>query len=169
MNRNIVLVGFMGVGKSVVANKLASDLKRKLVSTDDLIEKKSGKTIADIFRESGESTFRQLEQAVVEELSSQNNLIIDCGGGVVLDQKNIDALKKSGIVIYLYASPEVVVKRAMKETHRPLLKVADPKARILELLKEREPKYRLADHTIDTSQHIVDQTVKEIIELLSHE
>lgn len=169
MNRNIVLVGFMGVGKSVVANKLAIKLKRKLVSTDKLIEQKAKKTIPEIFRESGESYFRQLEQSVISEISGENSLIIDCGGGVVLNQKNIDLLKKNGIFFYLAASPEVIYERAMKEPGRPLLKVDDPRAKINELLKERTPRYQQSDHTIDTSHHNVDQTVSEILKLLSHE
>ena len=169
MNRNIVLVGFMGVGKSVVANKLAIKLKRKLVSTDKLIEQKTKRTIPNIFRDSGESYFRQLEKSVIKELSEKDNLVIDCGGGVVLNQKNIELLKKNGIIFYLAASPEVIYKRAMQEPDRPLLKVDDPKVKINELLKARTPRYEQSDHTIDTSHHNVDQTVSEILNLLTNE
>ena len=169
MNRSIVLIGFMGVGKSVVANKLAMKLKRKVVSTDKLIERMTGKSIVDIFRDLGEAYFRRLEESVVEEIATATDLVIDCGGGVVLNQKNIDQLKKNGILFYLSASPEVICKRAMKEPNRPLLKADDPEARIVELLKERKPQYEQADHTIDTSHHNVDQTVSEILKILSHE
>ena len=106
---------------------------------------------------------------MIAEISGENNLVIDCGGGVVLNQENIELLKKNGILFYLAASPEIIYKRAMKEPERPLLKVDDPKAKINELLKARTPRYEQSDHTIDTSHHNVDQTVSEILNLLKNE
>ena len=93
--KNIVLVGFMGAGKSVVAKNLGAILKRHVVSTDAMIVEREKRPITDIFKDSGEAYFRGVEKSVVEEVSKKNNLIVDCGGGVVLNQDNIDNLKKN--------------------------------------------------------------------------
>ena len=170
MSKNIVLIGFMGVGKSLVSNELAIKLKRKVVSTDVLVEQKAGKSIGDIFRDAGEEAFRRLERSVVGDLEKEKNLIIDCGGGIVLNQDNIDLLKKNSIMFYLSASPEVIQKRVEKQPrNRPLLNVADPRQKILQLLNQRKPKCEQADFIIDTSRHSVDDTVEEILRLLPNE
>ncbi len=166
MSKNIVLTGFMGAGKSMVAAELSRRLKRALVSTDALVEKKAGKTIAEIFRDAGEPSFRKLEQAVVAEVSQQNDLIVDCGGGVVLNPENLSALKKSGSVFYLQASPEVIYQRTKNEKHRPLLNTPDPLATIRELLVQREEFYRQADFTIDANDPSVEPVCREIIRIM---
>src|SRR3972149_7672422 len=108
---NIVLVGFMGTGKSVVGKKLAKVLKRELVDTDKLIEKKAGKPIPDIFSENGEPYFRELESKVIEDISKKEKCIIITGGGVVLREENITNLKKNGVIICLNASPKIIYER----------------------------------------------------------
>ena len=169
MSKNIVLVGFMGAGKSVVAKNLATALKRQVVSTDHLIEEKEKRPIADIFTDSGEAYFRTVEKAVVAEVSLKKDLIIDCGGGVILNQDNIENLKKAGILFYLATSPDVVYERVKSQRHRPLLNVPDPKRKIEELLTSRKAKYEQAHYTIDTSLKTVTQVVDEILKLISHE
>ena len=169
MSKNIVLVGFMGAGKSAVAKNLAMALKRKVVSTDALIEKKEKRPIAAIFKDSGEPYFRSVEKSVVEEVAQESNLIIDCGGGVVLNQNNIDNLKKNGKIFYLSATADVIYERVKNEKHRPLLDVADPKARIKELLKQRKSRYEQADYTLDTSRKAVDEVARKILKLMPHD
>lgn len=159
----------MGAGKSVTAKKLADLLKRTLVSTDELIVQREGRTINDIFKDSGEPYFRRVEKAVVAEVSQQDNLVIDCGGGVVLDQDNIVNLRKQGVVFYLSAPAEVIYQRVKDQGHRPLLKGENPRAKIQELLNSRQGRYRqAAHHTIDTSNKSIEQVVNEIYRLALH-
>lgn len=166
VTKNIVLVGFMGAGKSVVAKRLAHLLKKEIVETDRLIEANEKRTIAEIFRGSGEKYFRTVEKAIVKALSQRNNLIVDCGGGVVLDDENMVNLKRSGILFYLKATPDVIFQRIKNHRNRPLLNVGDPKARITELLKIRAPRYEQADFTIETSNKTVEEITQEILCLL---
>ena len=168
-SKNIILVGFMGAGKSVTAKRLQALYKRKLVSTDALIEEREKRPITQIFKDSGEPYFRSVEKAVVEDLSRENNLIIDCGGGVVLNQENIDNLKRTGIMFYLKATAEITYDRVKNEKHRPLLNVADPKAKIKELLDARQSSYAKAHCTIDTSHKTIDQVVDEILNVIKND
>jgi shikimate kinase len=163
--KNIVLVGFMGTGKTTIATKLALRLKMHYVSTDDLIEKKEKRTINEIFTNSGEDYFRDVESGIVREVSAQGNLVIDCGGGAVLREENIAKLKASGIMIALTAKPEVIMERTKKYKHRPLLNVEDPKRKILDLLNKRAPFYAKADHLLDTGELTIGQIIEKIIEI----
>ncbi len=167
MSANIVLVGFMGAGKSVVAKNLAAILKREVVSTDQFIEDKEKRPISQIFKESGEAYFRQVEKDVVALLSKRKNLIIDCGGGVVINQQNIDNLKKEGIVFYLSTSPEVIYDRVKGQGHRPLLDVPDPLATIKQILSVRQFHYAQANHTIDTTYRSAQDVVDEILKIIA--
>ncbi|MCM8778589.1 MAG: shikimate kinase [Candidatus Omnitrophica bacterium] len=164
--RNIVLVGFMGTGKTTVAKELAQRLKREYVSLDELIEKVEKKPITQIFAESGEDYFRALESRVIKEVSAKENLIIDAGGGAMLRRENIENFKKKGILICLKAKPEVILERTKGYKHRPLLNVSNPQKQIEKLLWIREPYYAQADHFIDTSQLSVEEIVGEILEIL---
>jgi len=164
--KNIVLVGFMGTGKTTIAKELARRLNFNYISIDELIEKRENKSISQIFAEKGESYFRDLESEIVKEVSQGNNLIIDAGGGVVLREENVLNLKKKGILICLKAKPEVILERTKGYTHRPLLNVPNPKERIEELLKIREPYYRKADYFIDTSNISVQEAVEKILEII---
>ena len=166
-DQNIVLTGFMGVGKSVVSKELSARLKRERVSSDEWIEQKEGRSIKDIFRDKGENYFRALEKKAIEELSPRRNLIIDCGGGVVLRQENVDRLKKNGIIFCLTATPDVIYQRIKDQKDRPLLNVHDPRTKIAQLLKQREPYYNQADHTLDTSHLIPPATAEVILKLLT--
>jgi shikimate kinase len=167
--KNIVLVGFMGTGKTVVAKGLAKRLKMKFVDLDDLIEEREGKKISQIFAENGEPYFRQVEKEIAREVSQQKNRVIACGGGVVLDKENVENLKRNGIMICLSARPGVVLERTKGYLHRPLLNTEDPKAKIEELLKFRAPFYSLADYTIDTSELTIEEVVGRVIEIFEKE
>lgn len=168
MYKNIVLVGFMGAGKTTIASLLAEKLKRKYVSTDDMIIHKERTSISVIFKQKGEPYFRELEREIVSKLSRQGGLVIDCGGGIVLQEENIIDLKKNGIIIFLKASADAVHERTKKTTHRPLLRVANPRQKIEELLVKREPYYKQADLTIDTSAKTADEVVHGILCLIQY-
>ena len=167
MSENIVLIGFMGAGKSVAAKELARRLKREAVSTDSVVEKKEKQPITDIFEKFGEAHFRQLEKDAVVELSAKENLIIDCGGGVFINEENIRQLKKNGVVICLSATPECLLERTQRTKIRPLLNVPDPLKKIKELLVVREPFYRQAHHWIDTTGKTNQEVCDEIERVLS--
>jgi len=163
--RNIVLVGFMGTGKTTIATAVARALKMRYVSIDDLIEKREKRTINEIFTTDGEDYFRDVESLVVRELSGRDGLVIDTGGGVVIRPENMAALKSGGTVICLTADEETVMARTKKYKHRPLLNVEDPKARIRALLAKRSPLYAAADYTVDTGTLTARQAVARIMEI----
>ncbi len=166
---NIALVGFMGAGKTAAARDLARRLDRRLVVMDDLIESREKMSINDIFRTRGEPYFRDLETAVVRELSGEEGLVIDCGGGVVIREENIRNLKKNGLLIYLKASPAVILDRVGHQRHRPLLNVEDPLGTVRALLNEREQFYRQADHVIETDSLSIQQVIQKILLLLKND
>ena len=168
MKKNIVLTGFMGAGKSVTAKCLAVALGAPEYSTDSLVEQKAGQPISEIFLRQGEGSFRRLESEIVLGLAKKRGAIIDCGGGVVLNPENMKALRKNGIIFYLFATPEIVWERVKNQKHRPLLDVKDPLAEIQRLLSQREPLYRQADHTIDT-KGLTGQTTCDAVLKILHE
>ena len=165
MKTNIALIGFMGTGKTVVGKALAEKLGRSFVELDLLIEQRAGKSIPNIFREDGEATFRELEIEITEEIAKDKNLIIACGGGIVLNKINIERLRKSARMVYLTASPGVILKRVTSEEgQRPLLEMANPALTIDEMLSFRMPFYeRAANIKIDTSKLDINAVAEEII------
>jgi shikimate kinase len=171
MKTNVALIGFMGVGKTVVGKVLAKKLNWKFVELDLLIEQKAGKSIPDIFQEDGEIAFRELEIEVTKEISQKERMIIACGGGIVLNQLNIDRLRQKSVIVYLTASPEVIFKRILRSgTERPLLKTSDKALEIRDLVKLREPFYeRAADIKINTSKLNVDVVSDRIITRLKED
>ena len=150
---NIALIGFMGAGKTAVGQLLARKLDRKFIELDSLIEQKAGKSIPEIFHQDGEIAFRELEIGVTKEVATMKNVVIACGGGIVLNKINIDRLRESSRIVYLTTSPSVILKRVSNEAgQRPLLEVDNPIQTIRELLSFRKPFYeRAADITINTS------------------
>ena len=114
--KNICLVGFMGAGKTTIAQALSHKMQRQVISTDALIIEKEGREINDIFQKDGEAYFRKVEKDVVKEISGYGGVIVDCGGGIVLDSENISRLKQNGIIFYLSATPETIYKRVKNQT-----------------------------------------------------
>ena len=165
MKTSISLVGFMGAGKSAVGRALAARVGRTFVELDSIVERKAGKSIPEIFRQDGEVAFRELEIDAAKEVAGLRNLVVACGGGAVLNRINIDRLRNESVVVYLRASPEVLLDRmAGTEGERPVLKACDGESAIVELLRFREPFYdRAADIEIDTSKLDIDSVVEQIV------
>jgi shikimate kinase len=164
---NIILIGFMGSGKSAVGHRLAKKLKMDYLDTDELIEKTEKISINEIFAKKNEEHFRNLETEVIKTLQDYDNFVISTGGGMVLREENVKMLKEIGPLVLLWADPEVVYERVKKHTHRPLLNVPDPVADIKKILDKREPVYRkVADLVIDTSKMTLEEEVKKIEEFI---
>jgi len=155
----------MGTGKTVVGQLLARKLGRRFVELDRLIEQKAGKSIPGIFQQAGEVAFRELEIEVTEEVAREIKVVIACGGGLVLNRINIDRLRENARMVYLTASPRVILKRVASEAgQRPLLEVASPILTIREMLKFRQPFYeRAADITVATSRLDIEAVAGQII------
>ena len=150
-NSNIVLVGFMGTGKTSIGKRLSMQLRMRYVDTDDIVEQDSGRSISDIFAEDGEPTFRALESEAVRKVSKLSNYIIATGGGVVLKAENMVELKRNGIVFCLTATAEEIYRRVQHQPHRPLLQTPDPLLKISTMLEERHPYYTKADYMVETT------------------
>ena len=165
--KNVVLIGFMGVGKTEVGGLLASELGMAYIDTDSMIEAKQGRLINEIFAVDGEDKFRDMETAVLDELKGTEGHVISTGGGIILRPDNIKKLKSLGPVVLLRASPEVSYERLKGLSDRPLLKVDKPLDKIKEILSFREPIYRaVADIEVDTSKITQKETCRKIIECL---
>lgn len=163
---NIVLVGFMGTGKTSTGQSLAARLGREFVDMDALIEAREGRSIPQIFAESGEPYFRARERELVRELAARRNLVIAPGGGIVLNPDNIRDFAATGWVICLRASPEMILKRVGNDTSRPLLQTEDKLGRIRDLLAKRQPLYDAIPLQIDTDGKSPDAVAEEILGLL---
>jgi shikimate kinase len=168
MFKNIILTGFMGVGKTSVGTQLAKDLGFTFVDVDKLIEADQNLTITSIFSKFGEPYFREVEARIIGRVMMGEGQVVSTGGGAVIQDRNREAFKKGGFVICLSASPEVIYERIKHENHRPLLQTADPKAKIKELLDSRAAFYAQADVCIDTSEKTVDDVIKAIKERIRH-
>ncbi|MGB6127585.1 MAG: shikimate kinase [Psychrilyobacter sp.] len=143
MKQNLILIGFMGSGKSTVGRELAKVLEMNFVDTDHYIEQKENMEVKDIFALKGEKYFRAIEAKYVKEISKMNNTVISTGGGVVASDTNITLLKENGFVIYLDCTIECIYNRVSRRNTRPLLNnVEDLYSRIVELLDERIGNYK---------------------------
>ena len=159
---NLALIGFMGTGKTTVGRIVAEHLHFDFLDTDELIQSRAGRTIADIFAQDGEPAFRALERQTVEELSTRTKTLIATGGGLPTNPENLARLKAFAVVICLWSSPEKIWERVKNQSHRPLLHSPDPQAKIRELLAAREPFYRQADVLINTDQRSAREVAQQI-------
>jgi len=162
--KNIVLTGFMGTGKTEVGKELARLLDVPLIDIDSNIEKSEQMTINDIFKQRGEIKFREIETRMIRKISQRENIVISTGGGAVMKDENMEALRRNGIVICLMASPETILLRISNNSDRPLLQGENPLRKIEELLHIRQPFYDKADIIIDTENRTPLQIAEEIIE-----
>lgn len=160
---NLYIVGFMGVGKSAVGRKVARELRYKFIDSDHAIEKKAGAKIAAIFANEGESAFRRMEREFIESDHPPGGCVVSCGGGLVVAEGMSDLLKEKGVVVCLFASPECIVERTSRNANRPLLNVANPEARVRELLAEREPIYMNAGACISTDGRTMKEVVNHVV------
>ena len=163
--QNIILIGFMGSGKTTVGKILAERLGIELIDTDKWIEQKQKISIKDIFAIHGEDYFRLLETELLKALCDTDEMkIIATGGGMPLREENQLLLQKMGNIVYLKADAETIYKRIRNDKNRPLLQTPDPKLKITELLSERTPIYeKIAEITIDTNNKTLNQVVDEIL------
>ena len=149
--KNIVLIGFMGTGKSSVGRILAKRAKREFVDIDRYLEEKEKRKIRDIFEREGEVYFRKLEKEAILRWASAGNKVITTGGGAVVDPENLSVLKANGILITLVAKPETIYERVKNSKRRPLLNGSeDLFSEIQKLLEKRKPFYEKSDYYFDT-------------------
>ncbi len=165
---NIILIGFMGSGKSAVGTALAKRLKRKFVDTDQLVEEMAGIAIREIFACHGEARFRDLESQAAAALLSYKpgELVAATGGGIVLRRKNRLILHRAGKVVLLTASLPDLILRTSGGTERPLLNDSNRLEQVRKMLKQREPYYSENNLTINTSGKSIEEVCAEIIETL---
>ena len=159
---NLALIGFMGTGKTSVGRLVAGMLNFEFVDTDELIEEYTGRSLSEIFMKDGEAAFRALEKKVVQELSSKTKTVISTGGGLPAQPENLPHLKATALVVCLWASPEKIWERVRQQSHRPLLRDADPQKKIRELLAVREPFYRQADVLVNTGLRSPREVAQQI-------
>ena len=163
MSANIILTGLMGSGKTSVGKTLSKILKNYIfVDTDDVIVELEEMPVSDIFEKKSESYFRELEQKIIEEFSQEENLIISLGGGAFENETNRENLLASGKVFYLRASVDTLYERIKDDKTRPLLYCENPRGKLEELLKKREPNYLKANYVIDTDNKTINDLVNEI-------
>lgn len=160
---NIVLVGFMGTGKTSVANQLAAMTGMRLLDMDTSIEERAQKPITRIFSEDGEPAFRKLEHELAAELATPHNLIISTGGGIVVNPENVQMLSQGGLVVCLQASVDEILRRVAHDTTRPLLQTQDRRAKIETLLAARKHLYDAIPFQIQTNGRAVSDIAQEIL------
>ncbi len=163
--RNIILVGFMGTGKTSTGEAVAVRLKRKFIDMDTMIEEREGMPIPRIFAEKGELYFRRLERDLVTELVTVLDLVIGPGGGIVLNPSNIRDFQSTGVVMCLRAKPETILARVGHDPNRPLLQGDDKLGRIRELMEKRKPLYDAIPIQVDTDGLTPDQVAVKVIDL----
>lgn len=164
MAKNIVLIGFMGTGKSSTGYRIAQKMKRDFIDTDREIERVTGMSISQLFKRHGEIRFRSEEELITKKLRERTNLVIATGGGIILNPNNIRHLRENGILVCLDASPEDIFSRVIrKKGVRPLLRNNFSVEGIRTLLKDRESLYSCADFRVDTSGRDINEVVDDII------
>lgn len=160
--KNIYLIGFMGSGKSTIASQMQKRFHLRRIEMDDCIVKKAGMPISQIFATQGEPAFRRMETALLKKISYHSDYVVSCGGGVVLKAENVRLMKRSGKVVLLVASPEVILERVSRNNRRPVLEGKKNLKDITEMMEARRPAYEAAaDLTIEidgkTPEEIADE------------
>ncbi len=166
--KNIILTGFMGAGKSSVGKLLAAQLERRFIDTDQLVEEEAALSIAEIFNTQGEAAFRELEAKAAQKLLNfkAGTVVVATGGGLVQSAKNRRLLKRAGTVILLKVSAEEALKRVASQKHRPLLREGPPLEKIKALLEQREHFYADCHLSIKTDGKSEEEVCAEILQAL---
>lgn len=166
-DKNILLIGFMGAGKSTVSAKLSELLAMEIMEMDAHIQEKEGMSIKEIFAVNGEEYFRNCESNTLIELREKKHMVVSCGG-VPLREKNVELMKNSGYVVWLTATPEAIYERVKDSTERPLLNGNMNVPFIQNLMESRREKYeRVADIVIDTTGKEIESICEELLQKLS--
>ncbi|MGI8604365.1 MAG: shikimate kinase [Verrucomicrobiales bacterium] len=167
--QNLVLIGFMGCGKTTVGQRAAEKLTWEFADTDSLIIEQAGRAIPEIFAAEGESGFRARESAVLKSLADGKSRVIATGGGIVTEARNNEVLRQLGFVVWLNASEEAIFDRVSRNKNRPLLQTADPRQTMRDLLKLRRPIYaKLAHLVVETAGLEADEIAYGICESTRH-
>lgn len=165
--KNVVLIGMTGSFKSSAGRIVAEKTGLSFFDADDEYVKKYGEKIADTFSRSGEQTFRQRETEVLKELAAKKDCVIACGGGAVLREENMTALKENGVIIRLHADPSVLYKRISGDKRRPVTS-GKSETELARLYEKRKPLYeKYGDFTVDNSSLSPEQTADKIISFLA--
>ncbi|HLB34203.1 MAG: hypothetical protein A3F67_10070 [Verrucomicrobia bacterium RIFCSPHIGHO2_12_FULL_41_10] len=160
---NIILIGFMGSGKSSIGKRLAKELKYDYLDSDELVTQKSNMSVTEIFETQGENAFRELESEALENLLGKEKVVLATGGGAILRSKNQETLRSLGTIVWLHASTDVLFERARRNPYRPLLEVEHPRHTFNQLLASRLPFYEAAsDCQVDTTHLFYHQTIGAI-------
>lgn len=166
--KNIILIGFMGCGKTSVGKRLAQTLECEFLDTDELIEKEQQRTISEIFATDGEAAFREMETECLRSLLNQlgEGFVLSVGGGLPIREANRSLLKELGDVVLLQVTPDVVYKRLRNDKTRPLLQDKNPRGRIWDLMSARKSFYEdAATHIVDADERTFDEIVADILEI----
>ena len=162
---NLVLMGFMGTGKSAVGRRVAALAGAPFFEMDAELERRAGKPIARIFSEDGEPAFRDMEARLADEWGNKEGAVISCGGGAVLREENLRALGANGLLVCLTARPETILARTSRSKKRPLLAGEDPEQKIRNLLAARAPLYAKIPVQIDTSDASLEDLASRLLKL----
>ena len=161
---NLFLIGFMGAGKSSVSAGLGRMLGREVVEMDERIAAQEGMSIPELFAQKGEPYFRACETALLKSFAQGAPRIVSCGGGVPLREENVAAMRESGTVVLLTASPEGILERVKDSDERPLLQGHKDVPYIAALMEQRRPKYEAAaDITVDTSRLNIEEVCRQVL------
>ena len=165
--RNIVLMGFMGAGKSTIGRKLAKAMNLKFIDTDEYIEKEQGRKISDIFAEEGEAVFRDMETSLLRNLQEKKEkFVLSIGGGMPVREENRELLRKLGMVVYLKTSKEEIIRRVSGDESRPLLQGGDLEDKVTKLMTARGKIYEETAHAaVWTDGKTPEKIIEEIINL----
>lgn len=167
---NIFLIGFMGAGKSTVADRLSQNMRRELFEMDEMLEERMGMPIAEVFEQFGEAYFRTQETQLLRYLQQEQHAVVSCGGGAVMREENVSYMKECGRIILLTAEPETIYERVRHSTGRPILNGHMNVEYIRELMEKRKGRYEaVADIKVATDGKSVDEICAEIQKKLGAE
>ena len=168
IKNNIFLIGFMGAGKSTIAAELTKELGMQRIEMDQMIVEQQNMPISEIFDKFGEEYFRNIETDLVRELTDKKQMVVSCGGGIVLRHENAKLMKESGAIVLLTATPETIYERVKNSTERPILNGNMNVEYISSLMDQRKDRYfAVADYVVTTDGKSAKEICAEIIEKLS--